>query len=258
MENIDATSITFIRSIIAVSVISLIVLSKNKFKELKLVHPWKTLFVGLFQGLSILLYFLALKNTTVANATFLIYTAPIFSLIFAKLFLKEKIQKESIIGVILAVMGVLFLLDPRTLDFNSAATIGSVFALVSGMLYSAMAITAKPISKEKSGYYLAFWQYLVITLAFIPFISFSTTAVMSNLYPLLYIGIFGTGIAFILFMTGVKLVPGQKVFIVTSLEPLVAMIMAILILSEIPTAFTLIGGLFILSGVYIITKHRKD
>ena len=130
-------------------------------------------------------------------------------------------------------------------------------SLASGFFYSAMALTAKPIMNKKSGYYTAFWQYAVISLMFVFFLKIdSSTVLIENWWKLLTIGILCTGIAFILFMEGVRKVKAQKIFIVTALEPLAGTIVALIILKEIPPIMTIIGAVFILYGVYRITIKK--
>jgi len=255
VQGMDAFSITFFRAFIGVLVIFAIIAFRRKIRELKIVDYKKTFLVGAFQGISIFMYFFAILNTTIANAMFLLYTAPIFSVIFAKIFLKEKIQKKTILGVVLAMIGIIFILNPAKFSFSSSNSLGILFGLGAGLFYSAMAITAKPLTKKVSGYYLAFWQYLIISVLFaISLRGTSVNIVAGNILPLLGIGIFTCGIAFILFMKGVKRVKAQKVFVVTALEPLVGVVSAIIILSEIPTLFTGIGAILILAGVFAVMR----
>jgi drug/metabolite transporter (DMT)-like permease len=257
VQKLDINSIVFIRALIASVFILLVVLFRKKLKELTIVSPLQTLLVGLFQGLSIFLFFSSILNTSVSNALFLVYTAPIFSIILAKFFLKEQIEREAVVGMVVTLIGIIFVLDPRNFSYNPGQTFGNFMGLASGFFYSAMALTAKPIMKKKSGYYVAFWQYAVISLMFVFFLKIdSTTVLMENWWKLLIIGILCTGIAFILFMEGVRNVKAQKIFIVTALEPLVGTIASLLILKEVPSFMTIIGALFILFGVYRITFRK--
>ena len=86
----------------------------------------------------------------------MLYTAPIFSVVLAKYFLKEKIEKKTLWGLFLAVVGIAFILDPRTFSFSSRETIGNLLGLCSGFSYAMMALIAKPVLKKVSGYYVAF------------------------------------------------------------------------------------------------------
>jgi drug/metabolite transporter (DMT)-like permease len=257
VQNLDVYSIIFFRASIASVFILLIILFSKKIKELSIVSPFQTLLVGLFQGLSIFLYFSSVLNTSVSNAIFLLYTAPIFSVFLAKFFLKEQIEKETIIGIIITLAGIIFILDPKTFSFNSSQTLGNFMGLASGFFYSAMALTAKPIMKKKTGYYTAFWQYVIISLMFVFFLNVeSANVLVENWWKLLTIGILCTGIAFILFMEGVRKVKAQKIFIITALEPLAGTIVALIILKEIPSLMTIIGAIFIFYGVYRITNKK--
>lgn len=257
VQHLDIYSIVFFRASIASIFILLVILFRRKIKELSIVSPLQTLLVGVFQGLSIFLYFSSVLNTSVSNAIFLLYTAPIFSVFLAKFFLKEKIEKETIIGIIITLAGIIFILDPRTFSLNSSQTLGNIMGLASGFFYSAMALTAKPIMNKKTGYYTAFWQYVIISLMFVFFLKVNSANVLfENWWKLLTIGILCTGIAFILFMEGVRKIKAQKIFIVTALEPLVGTVVALIILKEIPSLMTVIGAILILYGVYRITYKK--
>lgn len=258
VNGLDANSIVFFRAIIATVFILIAVISLKKLKELYIFQPKRTLLVGVFQGLSIFLYFSAILSTSVSNAVFLLYSAPVFSVIMAKFFLKEEIEKETIIGIFITLLGIIFLLDPTTFSFESNQTIGNTLALGAGFFYAAMAMTAKPITKTKSGYYLAFWQYLIISAMFLIFIKTeSLDRILPNWWQIGIIGILCTGIAFILFMEGIKKVKAQKIFIITALEPLSGTILALIILKESLSIYTIVGALLILYGVYRTTKPKK-
>lgn len=256
VRDMDAYSILFFRAIIATCFIFFATIFAKNIKELKLVYPIHTLLVGIFQGLSTLFYFLAIFRTSVSNAIFLIYTAPIFSIIIAKLFFKEKIEKSTIIGLAITTLGIILILNPSSFSFKSTETIGNLFGLASGFFYAVMALTAKPIMKKVSGYYVAFWQFAVISVVFVLFLQDNAMAIfLTNLWQFAIIGIFCTGISFILFMEGVRRVNAQKIFIVTSLEPLMGAALAMLILQQIPTGMTIAGAILILAGIYIVTRQ---
>ena len=255
VENLDVYSIVFFRATIAYVFIFIILAFRNKLSELVLESPLRTFLVGLFQGLSIFLYFTAVLKTSVSNAVFLLYTAPLFSVIIAKLFLGEKIERETIIGIVITLLGIVLILDPRTFSFASDQTVGNLLGLLSGLTYAAMALTAKPILQKASGYNLVFWQYLIISVMFSFFLQYNfEVAMVVNWWKLLAIGILCTGIPFVLFMNGIKKVKAQKIFIITALEPLAGTFFAILLLREIPSVLTLVGALFIVYGVYRVAS----
>ena len=258
VKHLDVYSVIFFRAFIASVFIFLVIFFRKQIKELSITSPFKTLMIGIFQGLSIFLYFKSILTTSISNAVFLLYTAPIFSVILAKLFLKEKIEKETLIVIFITLLGVAFILDPRKFAFSSKETLGNIMGLASGFFYSAMALTAKPLMKKVSRYNIVFWQYLVVSIIFVFFLKIdSGGAIIENWWQLLTIGILCTGIAFILFMGGVGKVKAQKIFIITALEPLAGTVFAIILLKEVPQPMTLVGAILILYGVYKITAKKK-
>ena len=95
IQGLNPQQIPFYRAILASLFLFAIALATNKLKELKFIFPINTVIMGLTQGLSIYFYYLALERTTIANAVFLVYTAPIFSIILAAIFLHEKNRKKN-------------------------------------------------------------------------------------------------------------------------------------------------------------------
>lgn len=129
--------------------------------------------------------------------------------------------------------------------------------LGSGLFYSLMTLTAKPLIKKVSSYYIVFWQYAIISIMFIFLCTVdSANTLIQNWWKLLVIGIFCTGIAYILFMKGVKEVKAQKILIVAMLEPLAATFFALIILKEVPSLITILGALLIIFGVYMTTNYK--
>ena len=69
-------------------------------------------------------------------------------------------------------------------------------------------------------------------------------------------GVLCTGIAFVLFMEGLKRVKAQKVLIVATVEPLAGTLAALLVLKEVPSFLTIIGAVLIIYGVYRVTRLK--
>lgn len=258
VRGFDVYSIIFFRYAIAAVFIFAVIWGRKRTRELALTSPLQTLMVGLCMGLATLFYFSSILHTSVSNAVFLLYTAPIFSVILAKLFLKEHIEKETIIGTVITLAGIFFILDPRTFSLDSKETLGNLMGLAAGFFYAAQALVAKPILRTVSGYYTAFWQSLIVSIMFVFFVKIESTEVLlSNWWQLLAIGTLCAGISSILFMEGAKRVSAQKIFIITSLEPLIGTIYALLFLREIPMTMTIIGAVLIIYGVYRVTITKK-
>ena len=81
--------------------------SWKKIKETR--FSGMMLLSGVFLGLLSGLYCLSTQYTTLANASFLIYTGPIYSTILAAIFLKEKLNIKGVLCIAAVVVGMLFI-----------------------------------------------------------------------------------------------------------------------------------------------------
>ncbi len=256
-QGMNAYGITFFRAGIGVVFMFLLISLSRKLHELKPQNYIKTLLVGLVQGASLVMYMAAIQKTAIANAMFLLYTAPIFSLFFAKLFFKEKIQHVTIIGIIATIIGIILLLDPTKMGLNPENTIGNLLGLGSGLGFALMGMISKSLRKTATGNYLALWQYLIIACMLLFFISGSDFRLAANnIGVLLFLGIFTCGIAFTLFMKGIGSVEAQKIFIITSLEPVVGTLLGMAFFKEIPSLLSFLGIALIFFGVYFVTTRQ--
>lgn len=258
MSGISSQQILFARAILACGFLFGFALITGKLKELKLKFPLATFVMGLVEGLSIYFYYLALETTTITNTTLLIYTAPIFSVILASIFLKEKVEKRTIIGIIASFLGVLVVSNPSQFSLNPQYAWGSIYALLGGFFYSAMAISSKSVTERTTPLYAAFWQYLVIVLLSTIFaLPMSVKTIAVNLPSLLYLGLAAGGVAFLLYMEGIKRVKGQIIQVITMLEIVVASLSGIILLGEKVTQSIILGGALILAGIFIVSEKKK-
>ncbi|HXU34596.1 MAG TPA: DMT family transporter [Thermoanaerobaculia bacterium] len=92
---------------------------------------------GLFGGLAVLCYFLAIEHVSVGLATLLNYLAPIWSVLFAARFLGEKIDRHFVVPLLVAILGLILVVRGQTpagvaLQFGKWELVGLVSAVLSG------------------------------------------------------------------------------------------------------------------------------
>ena len=132
---------SFWRNFAGLIALSIIFLFIGGFKKVKTTRFSGTMLLsGIFLGLLSGLYCLSTQYTTLANASFLIYTGPIYSTILAAIFLKEKIDWRGILCIIAVVVGMLFIVgivtpEGLTLDLDPTYTFGNAIAFASGVAY---------------------------------------------------------------------------------------------------------------------------
>ena len=247
----------FSRAVAACIFLFIVALSTGKLKELKIKFPIATIIMGLVEGLSLFFYYRALETTTITNTTLLVYIAPVFSAILSTIFLKEKIEKRTFLGIIVSFIGVVIVSDPTKFSLDSSQMWGSIYALLGGFFYAAMAISSKNVVQKTTPLYATFWKYLVIAMLGAMFaLPMETVQITNNIIPILYGGWIAGGIAFLIYMRGISLVKGQIIQVITMFEIVVASLSGILLLGERPTIQTLFGGLFIIGGILIVSSKK--
>lgn len=257
-HGINPQQILFFRALLASIFLLSVAIFSHRLHELKFRNPVNTIVMGVVQGLSVYLFYAALSLTTITNAILLTYTAPIFSVILSVIFLRETIARKTIVGIIISLVGVILVSDPSGISIGSSQTLGSLLALLGAFFYAAMAISSKTLTQKTTPLYAAFWQYFIILILTSVFaFNLTLSNFTSNIVSLVYLGWAAGGIAFLLYMQGVKRVKGQLIQIITMLEVLVGSLSGVFLLGETLTLPIVLGAACILGGVLIATSKSQ-
>lgn len=208
--------------------------------------------------------FTGLQYSSVGNMTLISTTAPVITVILARIFLNEKLNLVQIIGIIISFLGTLYLISKGNLttftqlNFNK----GDIFFFIGEVAWVIYILLSIPILKKISVLSATAWSGLfgaILTAIFAHFtvgfyiVPLSTLA----LYSLLFI-ILGGGIAAMLcWNLGTKKVGASNSAIFLNLLPVVGIISAYFTLNEPITMQKIISGIFIIFGVYITTHSHK-
>jgi drug/metabolite transporter (DMT)-like permease len=207
---------------------------------------------GLFGGTGMIFYFAAFQKTTLANATSLHFTHPVFTTIFAFFILKETITKKKIIFVLIALFGVFFIFNP-----GSVISTGSIFALCSGLFASLAYITVRHLSsKEHPGVIINSLGLMTIILSLPLTVKNWTTPPLHIFLYLILIGILSTAGQVFLTMA-YKLEKASQVAIFAFASILWSVLLGKLIFKEIPSIFEMFGILLIFFSMVALVKTMK-
>ena len=206
---------------------------------------WQLLAAGMFI-LTQFLFVTSTKMTTAANAIFLQYTAPIYVVLLAFWFLREKPSRTDWLSMLIIFLGLtLFFGDKLSTD----GFYGNLLAILSGVTSAVMMVSfrAQKNGNPAESNLIAF--LLTATLGF-PFV-LKETWTLTNWSILAFLGVFQIGLAFIFFTQGIKHIPALEANLIGTLEPVLNPIWVFLFYGESMGAFALIGGLVVLSGVIL-------
>jgi drug/metabolite transporter (DMT)-like permease len=221
---------------------------------------WRTWLIGLAYAATMILFVIANKLTTSANAIFLQSTAPLYLLMLGPLVLRERIVKVDIAVISGVAAGALLLLAGSE---KTAATVvnpgrGNLLALVAGLTW-ALTMTgfrwmarAKDHSAEAAviaGNVLAFGLSLPLAIP-VEYVSTSDVAV------LLYLGLFQIALAYLLLTRSLRQVPGLEAATLLLVEPVLNPVWSWVFHGERPSGLALAGGAVIIGVAFAGTVWR--
>ncbi len=226
-----------------------------KIRRHRIVIDKSTVFCGLAMTLQGLLYILANRLTTAANAIVLQYTAPIFIILFMWLIFKEKPTKLDGGAVFIILFGVvLFFID----SLSGGGIAGNIIAIISGVAYSFVFMMKKfPGSDSLSSVLIGCVFGAVIGLPFMAGeVDFSAKVIVG----VLLIGFIQFGLAYICIADGLNSVAPLTASLISMIEPVLNPILAAVIIHESIGVMAIIGAFIVIGGVcvYNILKERGE
>ena len=266
LPELSAVSIVSFRLTVAliVSTLLLLLMKRNIFVYLKELNNFAVWGLGLILFFCYLLGTLAFQKAPVGEITLLMTTSPLFVMAY-KIFFNESIKKVEFLGLFLAIFGILFITYPQlsttTSNVIPERLIGDSFALIGSFLFATYAIWYRSLRKKDvapNTISVALGTFIIGAMLFIVTVDemLIVQKVSSNVSLLLGIGILSTAIPTVSYAVASK---ELKPLVSTSLlllQPPLATLFALLILSEIPTIWTIPGLIFILIGLMLIVRSK--
>jgi drug/metabolite transporter (DMT)-like permease len=194
------------------------------------------------------LFVLANKLTTAANAILLQYTAPVWIALFGAWFLGERTTRKDwlTVGAVLVGM-VLFFADG--LQFSSVT--GNLLALASGVSFALMILT---LSRQKNSGPPVESIILGNLLAFViglPFMLRAPLPSPGGLTALAALGVVQLGVSYWLYARALQHVTALEAVLVPVIEPILNPVWVLLAIGEKPSGFALAGGSIVLTAVTV-------
>lgn len=254
VRNISVSSgeLALYRAILATVLISLFLLiTRQKIpiqtlkKELALL-----LLSGAAMSFNWILLFEAYRYTTVSAATLSYYFAPVIVMLACPILFREKMTLKNILCFIMATIGIVLITATGDLTEGSNHLLGVLLGLGAACLYATVILLNKCI-KQVDGIHRTFLQFLAATVVLIPYVAATGGVTLKCLdrtgwICLLLVGILHSGVAYCLYFSSIKSLPGQKAALLSYIDPLVAVILSVLVLGESITIPQIIGGALIL------------
>ena len=192
-------------------------------------------------------------------AGLLISFGPIFIVLLSSIFLKEKIGKNLIFALALALIGATILTIDADLSFLMIT--GPFAVILAAFMYAVYSVGSKPLVQEYGPIAVAVWEALIGTVFALPLISWNfftqiSTLSLAGWLSVAYLAIISTVIANVILYTLIGNRAVSRLSVQLYLIPLVSLVGGILLLAETWSVFTIIGACFLLSGIALAT-HKQ-
>ena len=237
-----------LRSGIAAAALFLIVPSTRRRWDLK------TLMVSSTFAITMILFILANKNTTAANAIFLQAAAPLYLLVLAPWLLREPVRRADLVAMVAIAAGLVLVMSGHDAPTRIAPhpRLGNVMAVLSGVALALTTIGLRWLGGMENGEsrkdaVLVCGNFLSF-LACIPFALPLAAAQPVDWALITYLGVIQIGVAYWLVMRGLRGVPAIEASLLMMIEPALNPLWVWTIHGEAPSPLALAGGALILAA----------
>lgn len=222
---------------------------------------WRIAPVAAAYAATLILFVVANRLTTAANAIFLQSTAPLFILLLAPIVLHEKVHRGDVLYMLIVLAGVTLFFagaekavatapDPRR---------GNAIALASGVTYALMLVGLRWLARHggaSSGLAATTLGNIFAFLCALPMALPVAHVAAADVGTLLYVGVVQVGLAYVLLTRGIRHVPAVEATTLLMLEPAMNPFWSWLVHGERPGALPLAGGAIILVASALNTWLR--
>ena len=267
IETLSFYDIAFWRLILGATMLIIITLWLNRSDFKKLHHAKnflvKIFLMGSFLALHFLFFIKSVNDTYILNATILVNTAPIITLLIAWLVKQDVIDLRDILSVLLAFLGIIIIANPtKGLSFGN---IGDLEALLASLFISLYAVIGRSVRKVygESPLLLASLIYLFA----LPIVFFAKIFLLQqfvsipknlDLVYVILLALIPTGIGHTFIVYALRGLKGHEVQLFGLLEPITASILALIFFNEIPPITSLIGSIFIVLGIITVSISDRE
>ena len=223
---------------------------------------WSILGVGFIgYGISLGFQFVGTDLSTAANGSLVTSATPAFVLIFAALILGEKITRTRFVALLIASLGVIAVIDPRTAQLNSSLFWGNISLVAAALTWALYSVLIRKVTRGVD----------VLTVSLIAFVGGLPTSIIFSaleistqgfgeitpavILGVLFIGIIATALAMYLWNTAFAILDASLASLTFFAQPVVGTILGAIFLGEIITPLFLFGGLLIGIGLVVASKE---
>ena len=258
--SLASSQIILMRTLIGGLLLTLIVLLRGGFDRAGIRADLLPLLLGgSVLGLNWVALFEAYRQLNVSLATLIYYVGPILVLLFSPVLFREKLNSRKITSVVFVAVGLVCI--SGSIALRGMSMRGLLTAVVSALFYAAVIIFNKRITNTGGLQTAA----LELDIAFVIVLIYMMLTVglphpaVSDIPWIAVIGLINTGLAYLLYFSGLQKLPAQSAALISYVDPVSALVFSALFLHETMTPVQILGAVLIIGGaVFGELKSRNQ
>ncbi|WP_432402547.1 DMT family transporter [Wukongibacter sp. M2B1] len=215
---------------------------------------------GIFLALHFATWIASLKYTSVASSTVLVNTHPVFIVLGSFLILKERISKNTLVSIAIALTGSI-IISTGDSTLGSNILYGDMLAILGAFFVAGYMLIGSIARQKLSVTTYTFIVYASSTITLIILSIFTNTPLypypFQEMLRFLMLAIFCTILGHSIFNWALEYVKPTYISTAVLGEPVFASLWAIVFFKEIPKVWQFVGSLVIIYGIYRYTKIRE-
>ncbi|OWW19909.1 DMT family transporter [Noviherbaspirillum denitrificans] len=200
-------------------------------------------------------FFLAIQVSTVAIGLLAFSTFPLFTTFLEPLVFGERLHRRDILTAVAVTAG-LVLVTP-SFDLGNHLTQGLLWGMLSAFSYAVLSLLCRSIAGRYAAATISFYQQGFAALCALPFaLQWQGQLGGGDLLALLVLGVVFTALGQGLVVASLRHLRAQTTSVVFGLEPVYGIALAWMLLGEVPSLRTLLGGGLICGAVFLASMQR--
>jgi drug/metabolite transporter (DMT)-like permease len=200
------------------------------------------------------------QNISAGPAALLVQTVPLWTVVMAMLFLKEKLTMWAWLGILVSLFGVLIIALGKGQDFQ--LTWGAGLILLASISSSAYNIIQKQMLGRYRPVEITTYAVWAGTLLLLPFakglLGQIQFAPLGATLAVVYLGVFPAALAYTIWAFLLSKMPAGRAASFIYAVPVIAFLIGWVWLGETPKAVDLVGGLLALGGVALVNTLGRE
>ena len=250
LVNIKSWDLVFYRGFIPFLIlfICLLIYYKKSFLNKLYIIGYAGLINAIIVALTNITFIISIENTNVANTLIMLSIAPFFAAFMSMIFLKEYPKKRTWVAMFLCFLAVFYIFYD---SFQSGKLYGDFFALVTSFLVGASSVVIR--YKKIVNFLPSLMLAKFFTMLFVIFFVQSLYLEGNDIYLIPVMCIFLVTLPLVLITLAPRFIPAHEVELFFVLETTLGPIWVWLVIKEAPSLETIIGGVLIISVLFIHT-----